>query len=295
ERAIGNTHSESVRDEHTYFGVFVNVKAVSNGEESGFYDFFYAPTTRGFDIDTFVSRATSIAVKSLYAKAIETGRYEVLLMPKVFGSILQAVLVPAICADWIQKKRSPLIGKLGEQVLSESISIVDDGAAPNLVGSRAFDDEGIQMQRKVVFDKGVLENYLYDNYTALIENRESTGNAYRRSATSSPIPWITNLIVIPGNQSIDDMINQIKRGIVVYATIGEWLSNPVNGLINATITNGFYVENGEIRYGVKGVVLSGNLYELLREKLVSLSKEVEGALRVYAPAILLRDVVVAGK
>lgn len=293
--AIANNYSEVVDDQGTEIGVFVSVKAVEAGEESGYYDAYVAPTLRDFNPESLVARATEVAVKTLGARRVDTGTYELVLVPRIFAGVLQSTIVPAVCADSVQRGRSPLKDRVGSRVLSENLTVVDDGTYPGLSGTRSFDDEGVPTKRKVVFDRGVLTTFLYDSYTAHIEGRSSTGNAFRRGPYTTPAPWISNLIVEPGNGSLEDVVRDMKKGVVVYATIGEWLSNPVSGLLNATITNGIYVENGEEKFPVKGVVLSGNIYEVLRSQNVRVTRTTESFSRFKLPAVYIPSIVLAGK
>lgn len=295
QRVIGNNYGETQREEATEFEVFVSVKAVEAGEESGYYDAYVAPTVVRFNPEEMVRKATEVAVKSLGAKRVDTGSYELVLIPRVFAGVIQSLLVPAVCADSVQKGRSPLKGKVGSQVLSENLTVVDDGTYPGLTGTRGFDDEGVRTTRKTVFDRGVLRGFLYDTYTALVEGRTSTGNAFRSVPYSTPIPWISNLLVEPGKGDLGDLIKDVKRGVVVHATIGEWLSNPVSGLLNATITNGMYIEGGEEKFPVKGVVVSGNVYEVLRPAEVRVSGIAESFGRFALPAVYLPKITIAGK
>ena len=93
----------------------------------------------------------------------------------------------------------------------------------------------------------------------------------------------------------DSLVKDMGRGIVVHGTIGEWLSNPVSGYLNATVTHGFLVEGGEVKQAVKGVVIAGDAYKLLKEGLVALSKEFEAVGNFMTPAALLQGVSVAGE
>ncbi|MEM0487144.1 MAG: TldD/PmbA family protein [Sulfolobales archaeon] len=295
ERAIGNSYGEIQREDSTEFSVFVSVKATEAGEESGYYEAYVAPTLTRFNPDEIVSKATEVAVKTLGARRVDTGDYELVFIPKVFAGVIQSLIVPAVCADSVQKGRSPLKDKIGRQVLSENLTIVDDGTYPGLMGTRSFDDEGVPTKRKVVFDRGVLNGFLYDTYTALVEGKSSTGNAFRNVPYSTPTPWISNLLVEPGSGDLSDLVKDVKKGVVVYATIGEWLSNPVSGLLNATITNGMYIESGEERFPVKGVVLSGNVYEVLKPVEVRVSGSLERFGRFSLPAIYIPRITLAGK
>jgi len=292
-KAIGNSNYSPIESEKTVFSYIVEVKAIENGEESGYYNYYVAPTLNEFNLDKVVEDAVKIAVKGLRAKPVETGNYQVLFTPRIFASILSALIVPAVRADMVIKNRSPLKNKLYSEILSEKLTIIDDGAAPNMLNSSEFDDEGVATMRKTVFDRGTLVTYLYDTYTANIDGKSSTGNARRTS--SLVYPDATNIIVLPGTESIDSISRDIKKGIVIYNTIGEWLSNPVNGYLNATITNGIYIENGEEKHAVKGIVISGNIYEILSRNLATISKEYEHIGSILAPSTLVEKISVAGK
>jgi len=93
------------------------------------------------------------------------------------------------------------------------------------------------------------------------------------------------------------MIKDTKHGILVSSTIGYWLSNPVSGYVTATITHGYLIRDGSIVDYVKGVVISDNIYDMLRERieLFGTPKEREYYLNVYTPPVKIRDVTIAGK
>lgn len=293
---IANSYSSNpMTYEKTSFSFIVEVKAVEEGYESSYYKYYFAPTLKEFNLETLVKSATEVAISTLKARPIETGKYTVLFMPSVFAAILRALIVPAVRADQVQKNRSPLAKKLFSKVLSEGITIVDDGAAPNMIGSAPFDDEGVATKRKTVVDKGILLTYLYDTYTAYIDNQESTGNAVRMGVGSPPAPNATNFIVIPGKEPVEDIIKDVKDVVVVYSTIGEWLSNPVNGNLGATVTNAIYYKNGEPIQPVKGIAISGNIYRMLNEDLEDISREVELVSNMIVPAVCVRNVAVAGE
>lgn len=295
ERTIVNSYGEEVSDKLTRFILYSLIKAKDSVEEAGYYDVYTSTNLEGFNLAEFMKDLAKTTVMFLGARRIPSGRYKVLLKGRVFGAILNALIAPAIVADWVQKGRSPLANRLGAQIFSEDITIVDDGTAPACFATSSFDEEGVPTKRKVIFERGVLNTYLYDNYTASIEGRESTGNASRRNISSAPSPWITNLFVLPGDASYDEMVESIDRGIIVYGTIGEWLSNPVSGFLNATVANGLYVEKGEVRYPVKSIVIGGDIYKLLSKNVSVLSKQIESRRNIHAPHVLLEDISIAGK
>lgn len=236
--------------------------------------------------------AGSRAREFLDVESLSSGTYELILLNRVVSSVLSVMITPAISALNVQQGRSPLSGKLGEELVSEHISIADLGASSEALGSKPFDDEGYPTRNTPVFEKGILKTYLYDTYTAFKENKESTGNALRTFSTA-PVPQPHHLRLMPGKALLDELISETKEGILVMDTIGEWLSNPVSGHLNATITHAYLVCEGKLIKPVKGAVITSNIYELLKRDV-----EVGGDLRieygVSAPSLKFKKVKIAG-
>ena len=298
EFTIGNCYSETVSRKDSRVIFAIEVKARENGREGVYHDSSYS---KRLDVESYNDVALKSAIKALEnvkAKPIETVKTSVIFEGKVFASIVASALVPAVTADNVQQNRSPLKGKLGQQILSETLTLIDDPYYPWLFESKEFDDEGVATKRNIIVRSGVLETYVYDTYTALREGRESTGNAYKPGLSSAPRPWIHNLIIDGGSGvKLEDMIKDTKHGILVSSTIGYWLSNPVSGYVTATITHGYLIRDGSIVDYVKGVVISDNIYDMLkgRIELFGTPKEREYYLNVYTPPVKIRDVTIAGK
>lgn len=295
-KAILNSYGSKILSfERTGINMSFEVKIRTDRGEGSIYEHFAALTLRELDLDKLVTRAVNWAKLCAGGRPVETGRYDVVLAPKVFGSITRILLVPAISALNVQRGRSPLKNMVGQRVLSDKLTVVDDGAAPGLENTEPFDDEGVATRRKIVFERGVLATYLYDSYTAYIEGKEPTGNAVRPGVSSPPSPSSTNLLVVPGTGSLEDLVKEVRRGVLVLNVIGEWLSNYVNGMLNFTISAGVLIENGELTKPISGSVVTGNIYELLSKHLEKLGGDVENVMGVYAPSILLRSVSIAGR
>jgi len=294
---VANSYGENLYDEHTSVLLDYMVKSRKEGEESSYY-LIYARRNLDEEIlrrDAY--RAGEYSVKFIRAKPIESGEYTLILDPYMTAEFLMSALIPAFSALNIQQKRSPLADKIGKKILSEDIIIRDDPSIDWGFGSRSFDDEGIPTRNKVLVDKGVLTEILYDHYTASKDNRVSTGNGFRRSPSSPPQPSPTNFVILSsGNtMSIEDMVKETKKGVLVHGLIGQWMSNYVNGSTQGTITHGFYIENGEIKHPVKGVVIGGNIYDWLGKDLIAMGKEPIQYLDVYTPEIMVSKTRIAGK
>ena len=292
---ISNSYGDTISGPLSSLTVYMQIKSVVEKGESTYMVFHQL---RRYDKEEFLKKTAEAAELSTMfagAKPIPSGEYQLLLTPTSHAEFTSIALAPAFSALSVQQGRSPLANKIGDKVLSEHVTILDDPWMPWSPGAREFDDEGIATSRKPLIENGVLRTYVYDTYTALRENRESTGNGLRRSLSAAPAPAILNLYMKPGDIDIDDMIRDIRKGLMVYATIGYWMSNPVNGNISGTVTHGFYIENGEIKHPVKGVVLSGNIYRILGPGLEGIGKKVENVGNIFVPAILARGIRIAGK
>ncbi len=288
-----NSYGGPVRFEGSYAAMYLNVKAFNAGREGTFSDFSYSRSLKSLKAAEVGRRAGEEAARFIDAGKVETGVYEVILDSSVSASLLSALLSPALSALNVQEGRSPLKGRLGEAVLSESITVKDVGLAPELLSSRPFDAEGHPVTDRVLLNAGVLKDYAYDAYTAKKEGRESTGNAWR-VYSSAPRPRPNHLYLLPGEESLSDMISSTRKGIYVVRTIGDWLSNPVSGELNATVTHGFLIIDGEVKMPCRGCVISGNFYELFRSHVASVGREVRHLPNSSAPHIKLEKVKVAG-
>ncbi|MCD6263645.1 TldD/PmbA family protein [Candidatus Bathyarchaeota archaeon] len=293
--SIANSYGEGCERRETYVVASMRVKAKGGGLESTGSEYQQARSWREIDFEELATKASERAMKFLRARPIPGGRMPVIIRNRIFASILGVLLSGPINADWVQKGASPLSNRLGTQIASEDVHIIDDGVMEGGWGTRPFDDEGHPTQRTPVVEGGILRSFLYDNYTALKEGVESTGNAQRRGYWTTPQPSPSNLILRPGGVSFEEMVAETREGIYVEETIGEWLSNPVSGNLNATVTHGYLVKEGELTEPVKGVVISGNFYNLLKEGIELVGDDLEGSMNYYSPTVKIRQLTIAGK
>ena len=120
-------------------------------------------------------KASERALEMTDAKPIGSGRTSVVWRNDVFADVLRIMFGRTLSADSIQKERSPWTGKIGEKIASENVTIHDEGIKDAGMGTREFDDEGYPQQNTPLITRGVLANYLYDNYTANKDGKASTG------------------------------------------------------------------------------------------------------------------------
>jgi PmbA protein len=215
----------------------------------------------------------------------------VLFAPEVMPNLWYAIVM-GVNGKTAQKGASPLVGKIGERLLDERVTIKDDPTLDWGVASSPWDDEGVKSRKNALFEKGVFKEFLYDLQTAGMVGVKSTGSA-RRSFSSLPYPSVTNLDIKPGGDKLQDLIRGMKEGLLIYGVIGGGQSNLLAGDFSLNIGLGYKVENGQITGRVKDAMVSGNLYALLKNNLLALSKETEWAGNIRTPSVLFKDVSVA--
>jgi len=185
----------------------------------------------------------------------------VLLEPMAFSDILENTFLPSLNADNVQKGRSALIGKMGSIIADEKLSLIDDGTLSGGLGTASTDDEGTPSRKNELVKNGTLTSFIYDCYTAGKEKRESTGNAVRGSFTSTPSISIRNLIV---DYPRSDITGETRDGVIVNSVIGAHTANPISGDFSVEARNSFFIKDGELGSPIKSMMISGNIFELLK-------------------------------
>ena len=238
--------------------------------------------------------AARLAVSALKTKRIETKTTKLILTQFALQGLLYFTLINAVKADNVQRNQSPFQGRIGEKVASEAVTIHDDGLFPGGLRTSAFDDEGVPHWKTTLVDKGVLRNFLYDNYTAKKEGRESTGNASRAGYLSTPNIEATNFHIKSGNKTADQLLSEVDDGLIIYYLQGAHSSNPVSGEFSVVATPAWKIRKGEIAHSTRGVMLAGNIFEMLKNVSVIANNERKIG-QLVSPWILVENVKVIGK
>jgi PmbA protein len=227
-----------------------------------------------------------------HTATVETKSMPVILMPSAVPSILLSPLLAGLGGKSVLQGTSPLAEKMGEKIVDERFTLIDDSTLPWIPASSPSDDEGVASRRLPLIDKGVVGTFLYDLQTAGLAGTQSTGSG-ERGLGSLPGPSAGVLLVGEGDTSLDDMIAGMSEGLIVEGLLGAGQSNVLGGDFNANILLGYKVEKGNVVGRVKNTMLSGNAYKALNN-LISVGSNgcwVRGGL--FAPAIALADVSVS--
>ncbi|MGA7843784.1 MAG: metallopeptidase TldD-related protein, partial [Dehalococcoidales bacterium] len=180
----------------------------------------------------------------------------------VTGSLVLP-LISAFNGKTVLEGASPLGKKLGEKVFDKNLILSDNPLIPYNTGSRPCDDEGVPCQVTPLVTDGVIRNFLYDLQTAARAKTKSTGHGQRQGGLPAPSPHA--FMITPGNVSFEEMVKSIDEGIIVEQLLGAGQGNMLGGDFSGNVLLGFKIEKGEIVGRVKDTMISGNVYQLLKE------------------------------
>jgi PmbA protein len=217
-------------------------------------------------------------------------------------SQILSTLYQSLNGTMIEKGVSPLCGRIGENIFDDRITIIDDGTLRDGVFSMPFDDEGTRAQRTVLFEKGALKSYIHSLRTAEKLGQTPTGNGLKhtgmmstKSLDAMQRPNISNWTMTPGNIAYEEMIKDIRDGVIVDDIMGLFTSNLLNGDFNGNIGIGYLIKDRKIVGRIKDAAINANIYYLFKTNIVGLSSESYYAEGHRFPYIMLKDIYIAGK
>jgi TldD protein len=261
EVTIFTSDGHMVEDSRSYLTAMVHVGAAGNGViQTGYEPVGGLTGMELFErepLDAAAERAARRAVMMLEARKAPAGRMPVVLSSEAGGTMIHEAVGHGLEADLAQSGLSVYSGKIGQQIASPLITVVDDATLPGRRGSFLVDDEGTPAQRTVLVERGVLRTYLYDRLTALKDGARSTGNGRRESYRHRPIPRMTNTMILPGKTRPTDILRSTPKGLYVRK-MGGGQVNTVNGDFVFEVSEGYLIENGRIGEPVRGATLVGN-------------------------------------
>ena len=288
KQLILNTNGIEIEEESTAISGFADV-ITTNGDTSTAYDF---GISRALDLDFFKigKNASELALKSVRGIKIEPQKTNVVFHPFAFSDIIEEALSPSLDADNVQKGRSGLKDKIGEEIAVSEFSIYDDGLIEGGIQTSASDDEGIPSQRTPVIEKGVLQTYLYDSYTAGKAGVKSTGNASRAAYTSPPSVGLRNFIL---EYPQSDIISETESGIFVNTIIGAHTANSISGDFSVEARNAFTIKDGALDKPIKSLMISGNAFQILKS-ITGAGKDVRKVGGIITPSIRVANMSIVG-
>jgi TldD protein len=238
-------------------------RQAGSGSGGGRYGFDYFTDARR-DAVAHGREAARVAIAMLDARDAPAGEYPVVLGPADSGILLHEAVGHGLEADFNRKETSNYTGQIGKPVASPLCTVVDDGTVVGSRGAINVDDEGYAGQRNVLIENGVLVGYMHDRLSADHYKIAPTGNGRRESFRAMPLPRMTNTSLLGGQDSPDDIIKSVKRGVYAKRFSGGQV-NISNGDFVFSLSEAYLIEDGKLTAPIKGADLIGNGPEVLRK------------------------------
>ncbi len=294
---ITNSSGHRVSDTRSSFGISVQVEKVKEGDILTLWQSASSRKLAHLDSDQLLDSLIQRLKWARRSASLKTKPMPVLFTPRGAAVLLLPLWV-GFNGKSVYLGTSPLEGKLGQKAFGGRFSLIDDGTLNYAPRGFKFDDEGVPTKRKDLIKEGVVKQFIYDLKTAGMAGEKSTGNGlksgilgdgdFRGSPTVAP----TTTVVKEGDEPLDNMLAHVKEGILVDQVLGLGQGNVTSGEFSNNVAVGFKIENGQIRGRVKDTMIAGNVYDLLKEKLLAIGDRAEwafgGAYRT--PAILIDEV-----
>jgi PmbA protein len=246
-------------------GGFLDTTALEGGKRKTGFDFVYE--RKKPDLSKIGERAARRAVDMLSSRCLGfSEKMTTVWDPLAAAQFVETAFSSSINGRSVVEGRSAFADKMGKVVGVRNLNISDLGQLPESVATSAIDAEGVPRRDTSIVEKGILVNFIFDNYYAKIYGTASTGNASRSSFSSTPGIATTTITIMPGKESLDRMIARTERGILITGIImGMGHSNLISGDFSVVVPNPYLIEKGEVCHPLEPVTVAGNLYGSLSQ------------------------------
>lgn len=264
---IATTEGTIAEDERIHTLSVIQVVASDNGIVQTGYESIGG--SLGFelfdeiDIEELSLKAAKRAIMMLTARRAPGRRMPVVISSEAGGTMIHEAIGHGLEADLVQQGLSIYSKKIGQEIASSLVTVIDDSTIQKKRGSYRFDDEGMPSQHTVLLEKGILKSYMYDKLTAIKDGVLSTGNGRRQSYQYRPIPRMTNTFIAPGDTPPAKIINSVDYGLFVKK-MGGGQVNTITGDFVFDVQEGYLIKKGLVEEAVRGATLAGNGPEVLK-------------------------------
>ena len=264
---IANTEGLCARDRRNKTRLYIAATAKDGGSTGNSY--IGPGAMRGFEYyemirpEDWAKKAAEGALNMLHAAPCPTGRMPVVIANGFGGLFFHEACGHSLEASAVADGASEFSGLLGQRVATDKVTLIDDGSMEGEWGSLHMDDEGNLTRRNVLIEKGILKGYMVDRFNGMKLGMEPTGSARRQNYRFMPTSRMTNTYIAPGEDSLEDMIASVERGIYVKS-INAGSVNPETGAFNFNTAETYLIENGRIVKPVHGATLIGTGGDILK-------------------------------
>ncbi|QVK19119.1 TldD/PmbA family protein [Mycoplasmatota bacterium] len=291
---IQNSKGLHLIKSEAYCFVYASAVAKDNDDVKSFGDYIITNDFNKINIEELANNIVDRAVALLNSSPVQSDKYPIIFENKVFADILQAY-EPMFSGDSVLRKLTLLKDKLGDKIVSDKITLIDDPLSTESYSQNAFDDEGVSCYRKEIISNGVLNTFLHNLKTAHALNTKSTGNGFKAGLNAPVSVQSNNLYIKKGTTSINEMIKSIDRGLLITEVAGLHAGvNAVSGDFSLQ-SSGFLIENKKITRPVSLIVVAGNFLDMLNQVEFVGDDLIFTAEQIGSPSVKISGLQVSGK
>lgn len=247
--AFAVANSKGVRRFHQGTDSAINIKAI--GSDSSGYAEGFSKRFADLEPSVLADRAAKKAVAGKNPRALEPGKYTVILEAPAFREFLGYLSWIGFGAQAFDEGSSFMSGHIGERLIGENVTVRDDWAHP-LGNGIPFDFEGVPRQQVALMERGVAKSVVYDSYYAAKLKHVNTGHALPAPNSDGPLPL--NVVIDPGGTPLEEMIKDVQHGVLVTRTWYIRLVDQKQTMITGMTRDGlFLIERGRISKGLKNM------------------------------------------
>ena len=216
---------------------------------------------RQWDADAAAADLCQSAGQMLYADYVEAGQFPVVLANRFGGVIFHEACGHLLETTQVERGTTPFAERIGEQIAHPAVTAIDEGLTGGAFGSLSMDDEGLEPQRTVLIENGVLRGFLSDRAGELRTGHPRTGSGRRQSHAFAAASRMRNTYIAAGAHTPTELIASVDRGLYCKSMGGG--SVGPTGQFNFAVEEGYWIEDGQLTRPVKGATLIGEAKEVM--------------------------------
>jgi TldD protein len=216
---------------------------------------------RDWNAETSAAEVCQSAGTMLYADYVESGQLPVVLANRFGGVIFHEACGHLLETTQVERGTTPFAEKVGEAIAHPAVTAIDEGLTGGAFGSLSMDDEGMEPQRTVLIENGVLQRFISDRAGELRTGHARTGSGRRQSHTFAAASRMRNTYIAAGPHTPEQLIASIDKGLYCKSMGGG--SVGPTGQFNFAVEEGYLIENGTLTKPVKGATLIGEAKEVM--------------------------------
>lgn len=289
KRFLNNSNGIDLDDLKTFFYLEFSLKTQEKGKLSESWENEYIKEREHLNFNERVEKWARIAKDTLKAQPPKSKKQALVIFTP---SLLKYAINPVVGFHALGRAFHEKVSKfnLNEKVASDNFTIIDNGLLEGGLLTNSWDGEGNTQQKNNIIENGIFKKRLFDQKYAILGNTISTGNGIR-AENGSITNGNTNLQILPGDVSLEEMISNVKEGY--YIEKCSWLNpDELSGSFGAEIRNGYFIKNGRFSNPIKGGNVSGNILEMIK-KCQYISKETEFSSDSLFPYIAFENLTIS--